>query len=87
MALPAPDEATTKSAFPLHFASAAKEIATAKAVMALGERTNSHAKKRAEKAGILVLGRRGLGSVRETLLGSVSQEVLHQADCTVVIVK
>ena len=82
--------------------------------MALGERTNSHAKKRAEKAGarnvtthicagdiadeildvaeaekagILVLGRRGLGRVRETLLGSVSQKVLHHADCTVVIVK
>ena len=112
--LPAPDEATTKSAFPLHFASAAEEIATAKAVMALGERITAHAKKRAEnagarnvtthicagdiadeildvaeaeKAGILVLGRRGLGRVRETLLGSVSQKVLHHADCTVVIVK
>jgi len=40
----------------------------------------------AEKANILVLGRRGLGRVREVLLGSVSQKVLHHADCKVVIV-
>ena len=40
----------------------------------------------AEKADILVLGRRGLGRVREALLGSVSQKVLHHADCKVVIV-
>lgn len=40
----------------------------------------------AEKADILVLGRRGLGRVREVLLGSVSQKVLHHADCKVVIV-
>ncbi|SHL51666.1 Nucleotide-binding universal stress protein, UspA family [Roseovarius marisflavi] len=40
----------------------------------------------AEKADVLVLGRRGLGRVREVLLGSVSQKVLHNADCTVVIV-
>lgn len=40
----------------------------------------------AENADVLVLGRRGLGRVREVLLGSVSQKVLHHADCTVVIV-
>ena len=40
-----------------------------------------------EMADILVLGRRGLGRVREALLGSVSQKVLHHAACTVVIVK
>lgn len=40
-----------------------------------------------ELADILVLGRRGLGRVREVLLGSVSQKVLHHAACTVVIVK
>ena len=40
----------------------------------------------AERADILVLGRRGLGRVREVLLGSVSQKVLHHADCKVVIV-
>lgn len=112
--LPVPDEATKKPTFPVHFASAAEELATAKAVMALGERITAHAKERAEnsgarnvtthicagdiadeildvaeakKAGILVLGRRGLGRVRETLLGSVSQKVLHHADCTVIIVK
>ena len=38
------------------------------------------------KATILVLGRRGLGRVREVLLGSVSQKVLHHAKCKVVIV-
>ena len=40
----------------------------------------------AEKPDIIVLGRRGLGRVREALLGSVSQKVLHHADCAVVIV-
>lgn len=40
----------------------------------------------AEKAEIIVLGRRGLGRVQEVLLGSVSQKVLHHADCKVVIV-
>ncbi len=40
----------------------------------------------AEKADLLVMGRRGLGRVREVLLGSVSQKVLHHADCKVVIV-
>ena len=39
-----------------------------------------------EKADVIVLGRRGLGRVREVLLGSVSQKVLHHADCKVVIV-
>lgn len=38
------------------------------------------------EATILVLGRRGLGRVREVLLGSVSQKVLHHARCKVVIV-
>lgn len=40
----------------------------------------------AEDADIIVLGRRGLGRLREVLLGSVSQKVLHYAACTVVIV-
>lgn len=40
----------------------------------------------AEAASMIVMGRRGLGRVRETLLGSVSQKVLHHAPCTVVIV-
>lgn len=39
-----------------------------------------------EGADMIVIGRRGLGRVRETLLGSVSQKVLHNAPCTVVIV-
>lgn len=39
-----------------------------------------------EQADILVLGRRGLGRVREVLLGSVSQKVLHHANSKVVIV-
>lgn len=40
----------------------------------------------AEKADVIVMGRRGLGRVREVLLGSVSQKVLHHANCKVVIV-
>jgi len=41
----------------------------------------------AEGATMIVLGRRGLGRVREVLLGSVSQKVLHHATATVVIVR
>jgi len=41
---------------------------------------------KAEEASMIVMGRRGLGRVREALLGSVSQKVLHHAPCTVVIV-
>ncbi|UWQ52152.1 universal stress protein [Leisingera caerulea] len=38
-----------------------------------------------ENAGMIVIGRRGLGQVREILMGSVSQKVLHHAACTVVV--
>ena len=35
--------------------------------------------------GMIVIGRRGLGLVREILMGSVSQKVLHHAACTVIV--
>ena len=41
----------------------------------------------AEGAGMIVLGRRGLGRLREVLVGSVTQKVLHATDRTVVIVR
>ncbi len=41
----------------------------------------------AEKPRMIVLGSRGLGRVRGALLGSVSQKVVHQAKCTVVVVR
>lgn len=41
----------------------------------------------AESAGIIVLGHRGLGRVREFVLGSVTQKVLHATDRTVVVVQ
>lgn len=41
----------------------------------------------AEGAGMIVMGRRGLGRLRELLLGSVTQKVLHAADRTIVIVR
>lgn len=41
----------------------------------------------AENAEMIVIGRRGLGRIREAVLGSVSQKVLHQARCTVVVVR
>lgn len=41
----------------------------------------------AEDASLLVVGARGLGGFRELLLGSVSQNVLHHAPCTVAIVR
>ena len=38
-----------------------------------------------EKVDTVVMGTRGMGSVSRTLLGSVSDYVLHHAHCTVVI--
>jgi nucleotide-binding universal stress UspA family protein len=40
----------------------------------------------AGKADLLVVGTRGLGELKGLLLGSVSQQVAHQATCPVVIV-
>ncbi len=42
---------------------------------------------REHKVDIIVIGSRGLGILKSTLLGSVSQKVLHHADCSVVIVR
>jgi nucleotide-binding universal stress UspA family protein len=43
----------------------------------------------AEKFGVdmIVIGSRGLGILKSTVLGSVSQKVLHHASCSVVAVK
>ncbi|MEU9044919.1 MULTISPECIES: universal stress protein [unclassified Kitasatospora] len=41
----------------------------------------------AQSAAVLVLGSRGLGTVRGFLVGSVSQEVLRRAACPVVLVR
>ncbi len=41
----------------------------------------------AQEADMIVLGSRGLGKIRGTVLGSVSQKVLHHAAQTVVAVK
>lgn len=41
----------------------------------------------AQDADMIVLGSRGLGKIRGTVLGSVSQKVLHHAVQTVVVVK
>jgi nucleotide-binding universal stress UspA family protein len=35
----------------------------------------------------IIIGRRGLGSFKEILLGSISNKVLHHAKCSVMIVK
>ena len=40
-----------------------------------------------ERVNTVVMGTRGLGKVTRTLLGSVSDYVLHHAHCTVVICK
>jgi len=40
-----------------------------------------------EGVDMIVVGRRGLGRLREILLGSVSQKILHHAPCTVVVAR
>ena len=40
-----------------------------------------------EEAGMIVLGRRGLGRLREIVLGSVTQKILHATDRTIVVVQ
>lgn len=38
-----------------------------------------------EKADIIVMGTRGMGKIRRTILGSVSDYVVHHATCPVVV--
>ncbi|WP_134704661.1 universal stress protein [Ammoniphilus sp. YIM 78166] len=45
----------------------------------------SHAKR--GQFDVIVMGSRGLGRVSEVLMGSVSQRVLHESKCPVMIVK
>jgi nucleotide-binding universal stress UspA family protein len=55
------------------------EVVDGRPAMILAERT--------EGASMAVVGSRGRGGVRGLLLGSVSQSLLHHADCPVVVVR
>jgi nucleotide-binding universal stress UspA family protein len=39
------------------------------------------------RAQVIVLGSRGRGTVQSALMGSVSRDVMHEADCSVLVVK
>ena len=55
----------------------------------VGERRSDEIVKVAEeiRAGLIVMGSRGLGGVRRTLMGSVSDAVVRHAHCPVLIVR
>ncbi len=38
-----------------------------------------------EDAGMIIMGTRGMGTVRRTILGSVSDYVVHHSHCPVVV--
>ena len=40
-----------------------------------------------EKAGLIVMGTRGMGKIRRTIMGSVSDYVVHHAHCPVMVCK
>ena len=59
------------------------------AYVRVGERRSDEIVKVAEevRAGLIVMGSRGLGGVRRTLMGSVSDAVVRHAHCPVLIVR
>lgn len=61
----------------------------AKSVILNGDKPGEEIVKAAadEKGGLIVMGTRGLGLIRRTLLGSVSEYVVHHANCPVTIVR
>lgn len=68
------------SLLPMNTGSVSKQIETgtpAEAILAAAEK---------EKAGLIVLGSRGLGPVKELLLGSVSHRIVTHAPCPTLVV-
>lgn len=64
-------------------------VTVAEAYLRMGERPDEVAVDLAEKAGagLILLGSRGLGGMRRTLLGSVSDSVVRHAHCPVLVVR
>ena len=64
------------------------QVSSAKKIVLYGEPAKaiiSH--QEASRADCIILGSRGLGAVRRFFMGSVSTEVVHNADCPVFVIR
>ena len=64
------------------------QVSSAKKIVLYGEPAKaSISHQEASHADCIILGSRGLGAVRRFFMGSVSTEVVHNADCPVFVIR